>query len=441
MSIIRTRIPPSPTGRFHIGTARTALFNYLFARKNGGDFLFRIEDTDKERSSSEHEADIIEGMRWLGLSYDGEIVRQSARQARHQELLQKLVNEGKAYISKEASSKDASVEVSVVRLENPGRSITFEDMIRGNITFDTTELGDFVIGRSIEDPLYHFAVVVDDADMDITHVIRGEDHISNTPRQILIQEALGIARPAYAHLPLILAPDRSKLSKRHGAVSLLEYREEGFLPEAIINYLALLGWNPGDDREEFTLPELVSAFDLSRVQKSGAIFDRTKFLNINQQWMRKLSDEAFIQTGGLTAPDTALLLKAVPLLKERAQTFAEARTMLTGELDFLFASPSLDKAQLTAKETMAGSTKEHLASFVSSLDALSDFPTVEEAKIKLMTYADTLTKEQGGRGAALWPLRYALSGKERSPDPFTIFALLGTNECRERLTRAIGILD
>ena len=440
---VKTRIPPSPTGRFHIRTARTALFNYLFARKNGGEFLFRIEDTDRERSQPEHEEDIVEGMKWLGLDFDGDIVRQSARQPRHQELLQRLVDEGKAYISKEPSTKDPSVEASVIRLENPGRSITFMDEVRGNITFDTTELGDFVIGRSIDDPLYHFAVVVDDADMGITHVIRGEDHISNTPRQILIQEALGLPRPIYAHLPLILAPDRSKLSKRHGAVSLLEYRQEGFLPGAILNYLALLGWNPGDDREDFSLAELIPLFDLSRVQKSGAVFDRVKFLDINQRYMRRLPDKEFIALGNFTQTDAEAIVKAVPLMKERAQTFAEARAMLDGELVFLFAAQTLDLATLTAKN-VAGApkgAKEHLASFVSMIEALTSNPTADEAKAALMPYADTIPKEEGGRGAALWPLRYALSGKERSPDPFTILSLLGRDESSARLASALAILE
>jgi glutamyl/glutaminyl-tRNA synthetase len=317
------------------------------------------------------------------------------------------------------------------------------DEVRGNITFDTTELGDFVIGRSIDDPLYHFAVVVDDSDMGITHVIRGEDHISNTPRQILIQEALGLARPIYAHLPLILAPDRSKLSKRHGAVSLLEYRQEGFLPGAILNYLALLGWNPGDDREDFSLAELIPLFDLSRVQKSGAVFDRVKFLDINQRYMRRLPDEEFIALGNFTQTDADAIAKAVPLMKERAQTFAEARGMLDGELAFLFAAQTLDLATLTAKN-VAGApkgAKEHLSSFVSMIEALLPFPTADDAKAALMPYADTIPKEEGGRGAALWPLRYALSGKERSPDPFTILSLLGRDESRARLASALAILE
>lgn len=437
MNPVVTRIPPSPTGRFHIGTARTALFNYLFARKHGGKFLFRIEDTDKERSLPEHEADIISGMHWLGLSHDGEIVRQSERAGRHEELLKKLVDEDKAYLSKEASAKEEGKEVEVVRLRNIGRSITFADEIRGNITFDTSELKDFVIGRAIDDPLYHFAVVVDDYDMGVTHVIRGEDHISNTPRQILIQEALGFPRPVYAHLPLILAADRSKMSKRHGAVSLKEYREEGFLPDAIINYLALLGWNPGGTRELFTLAELVDAFSLDRVHKSGAVFDMVKFKDVNQKWMRMLSHEQFIQQGNLIADDNEKLHKIIPLLKERAQTFAEAREMLEGELQCLFRVPVLDKEKLIAKEPkeLPGFTKTALEGLQKLIEALPESVSSDRVKEAIMPYAD---KE--GRGAVLWPLRYLLSGLEKSPDPFSLVSILGSREALSRIQAAIAIL-
>ncbi len=438
MSVV-TRIPPSPTGRFHIGTARTALFNYLYARKMGGKFLFRIEDTDKERSTKEHEQNIIDGLAWLGLEHDGEIVRQSERAERHAELLRKLVAEDKAYISKEASAKVEGAEVEVVRLRNIGRSITFNDEIRGNITFDTTELSDFVIGRSIDDPLYHFAVVVDDADMGVTHVIRGEDHISNTPRQILIQEALGLSRPTYAHLPLILAPDRSKMSKRHGAVALSEYKEQGFVPEGIINYLALLGWGPGDDREDFSLSELVEAFDLSNVHKSGAVFDMVKFKSVNHRWLRKLSDEEYLSLGGFATDETTL--KAVPLMKDRATTFGEARTMLETELGFLFAAPTPDPTILKAKEGPLGA-KEALEAVLGAIEGLPEGVSAEKVKEVLMPLADAEeAKGKGGRGAVLWPTRYALSGQERSPDPFTLVSILGVTESASRLKTALAILS
>ena len=266
---------PSPTGNFHIGGARTALFNFLYARKHEGKFIIRIEDTDKERSKKEFEEDIIESLNWLGLKYD-ELYRQSDREEVYKKYLKKMLDLGSVYI------KDGE---QVIRFKNPNKKIKFNDLIRGDIEFDTTELEDFIIAKNVNEPLYHLAVVVDDHEMAITHIIRGEDHISNTPRQILIQEAIGAERPLYAHLPLILAQDRSKLSKRkHGeAVSVNYYRQKGILPQALINYLALLGWNPGTDEEIFTLNELIKVFDLSRVHKGGAMFDEKKLAWVNRK--------------------------------------------------------------------------------------------------------------------------------------------------------------
>ncbi|KND50948.1 MAG: glutamate--tRNA ligase [Parcubacteria bacterium C7867-007] len=435
---VKTRIAPSPTGWLHIGTARTALFCYLYAKHHGGKFAIRSEDTDRARSLPEYEEEILAGLAWLGLEHD-EFVRQSERVSRHQELLEKLVEEGKAYVSEEESKSEAGKMVQIVRLKNPGKSVTFTDLVRGEITFDTSDLGDFVIARAIDDPLYHFAVVVDDMDMEITHVIRGEDHISNTPRQILIQEALGAPRPAYAHLPLILAPDRTKLSKRHGATSIADYRSEGFLPEAFVNYIGMLGWNPGNDREEYSLAEFVEAFELDGVQKHGAIWNREKLLDVNQQWMRKLSDEDFIVQGGITAPDDTKLRMIVPLLKERAKTFKEARDMITGELACMFSAPTLDTALLTVKD-VGGNTATHLQRLLNLFPDLHEGMTADEIKAVLMPYADTVSKEEGGRGAALWPLRYALSGEERSPDPFTLISILGAGESGVRIQNALDIL-
>ncbi len=435
MSVV-TRIPPSPTGRLHIGTVRTALFNYLFAKKEGGKVIFRSEDTDRARSKKEFEDEIIEGLRWLGITCDGEITRQSERTARYAELLQEVIASGHAHVSKEPAKDDPTKEVEVVRLKNPGTEVVFDDYIRGPINTHTGDLGDFVIARSVTDALYHFAVVVDDHDGGVTHVIRGEDHISNTARQILIQEALGFPRPTYAHLPLILAADRSKMSKRHGAVSLLEYRQEGFLPEAIINYLALLGWNPKDDREDFSLAELVKEFDLASVHKSGAVFDLVKFKNVNQRWMRKLSDEDYIARGALADNDPRVL-KAVPLLKERATTFGEARALLSGEFACIFNTPTPDKATLVKKEPedRTGFTKAALEEAGRLIATLPDGYTVDSAKELLMKYADA-----EGRAGVLWPLRYALSGAEKSPDPFSLVYILGRTESSVRIKKALAIL-
>lgn len=275
------RMAPSPTGPLHIGNVRTALFNYLFARKGEGDFIIRIEDTDKERSKKEYEREIFDSLEWLGLKADGEIWRQSERTDVYKKYLHQLIDEDKIYISEEPEGNNREV----VRFRNPNKVVRFNDLVRGEIEFDTTELGDFIIARNINEPLYHLAVVVDDFESGVTHVIRGEDHISNTPRQILMQETIKAPRPMYAHLPLILAADKSKLSKRkHGeSVSLNYYRQKGYLPEAITNYLALLGWNPGTEQEIFTLDELIREFDIMRVHKGGAIFDEKKLAWVNRK--------------------------------------------------------------------------------------------------------------------------------------------------------------
>ncbi|MEK7510781.1 MAG: glutamate--tRNA ligase family protein [Patescibacteria group bacterium] len=438
---VRTRIAPSPTGRLHIGTVRTALFNYLYAKRHGGVYCMRVEDTDKARSLREHEEEIIAGLEWLGIKHD-EFVRQSERQERHTELLHSLVENGTAYISEEESKMRPGEVAKVVRLKNPSRDVTFKDEVRGDITFHTGELEDFVIARAIDDPLYHFAVVVDDWDMEITHVIRGEDHISNTTRQILIQEALGAPRPVYAHLPLILDTDRSKMSKRSGATSLMAYKEEGFLPEGIVNYLALLGWSPGGNDEHFSLDDLTKLFDLDGVQKSGAVWDREKLLSVNQRWMRTLSDEEFLSRAEFEKSE--MVEKAVPLLKERARTFGEAREMLSGELSCLFSAPTLNPETLVAKEPTdrAGMTREALQSLLGPISELAEGVSTDEVKEVLMPLADAEeAKGKGGRGGVLWPLRYALSGQERSPDPFTLISLLGPAEAQSRVTSAIALLS
>ncbi|KKT38587.1 MAG: Glutamate-tRNA ligase [Parcubacteria group bacterium GW2011_GWA1_44_13] len=247
MTKVITRFAPSPTGVLHIGSVRTALYSWLYARQNNGKFILRIEDTDKERSKKEFEDNIIDGLNWLGLKHD-EFFRQSDRSVFYKERIIELIAKGAVYVSKE-EPKEPGERAEVIRFKNPNKVVTFRDEVRGDISFDTTELGDFVIAKDFDTPLYHFAVVVDDFDMGVTHIIRGDDAISNTPRQILIQEALGAPRPVYTHLPMILAPDKSKLSKRHGALAVTEYREEGYLPEAIINFVALMGWNPGNDQE------------------------------------------------------------------------------------------------------------------------------------------------------------------------------------------------
>ena len=449
-----TRFAPSPTGFLHAGNYRTAVFAYLFAKHEGGKFIVRIEDTDAARSKPEYEKNILEALTWLQLHAD-EQYRQSEHRERHRELLEKLIADGTAYISKETPQAPGDRE-EVVRFKNPGGAVTFIDVIRGEITSDVSDLGDFIIARSLGEPVFHFAVAVDDADESVTHVIRGADHISNTARQMLIQRALGFPAPLYAHLPLILDSNHKKLGKRTGAKALTEYRDDGILPEAMLNYLAFLGWNPGDDREYLSRDELIKTFDLSRVQKGSAIFDEVKLFSVNQHWMRKLSDADFItQMKDLGGPSSderpprsfinseKLLKKVVPLLKERAKTFKEANEMLSGELSCFFNEPKLDKNMLLAKEPAdrPGMAASALKGLLEPIKGLKNDVSVKMVKESIMPFADAEeAKGKGGRGAVLWPLRYALSGQERSPDPFTIISILGTEEVISRIHTALAIL-
>jgi len=442
MSHVVTRFAPSPTGYLHAGNYRTAVFAYLFARHTGGSFIVRIEDTDAARSKLEYEANIHETLAWLHLPADA-TYRQSEHRKRHRELLEKLVANGTAYVSKEIPQGPGDRE-EVIRFKNPGGTVSFSDVIRGEIATDVGDLGDFIIARSYDEPVFHFAVVVDDADEHVTHVIRGGDHISNTARQMLIQRALGFHVPLYAHLPLIFDTNRKKLSKRMGAKALTDYRDLGILPEALLNYLAFLGWNPGDDREYLSQNELIESFDLSRVQKGSAIFDEVKLLSVNQHWMRALPVDTFIARGNLSTHDTEKLQKAVPLLQERTHTFQEARDMLSDELSCLFEKPILDHGQLLAKE-LSGRPGIALMALQGLLEPIKSLPedvSAETVKDTLLPFADAEeAKGKGGRGAVLWPLRYTLSGQERSPDPFTLISILGKEATISRIQVAVAILE
>lgn len=442
---VRVRFPPSPTGYCHVGTARMAIVNYLFAKKHGGTIIFRSEDTDKERSTKEFEEDIKENLSWLGLSWD-EFYRQSERTDVYRAELKRLIESGAAYVSEEESKKEAGTIVQVIRLKNPGKSITFTDVIRGDITFDTTELKDFVIARSESDPLYHFAVVVDDAAMQITHIIRGEDHISNTPRQILIQEALSYSRPVYAHYPLHLASDKSKLSKRKGDVAVKSYRAKGFLPEALLNYLAILGWTPPSQKEILSLEEMIGQFELTDLHKSGAVFDIEKLRWYNREYLSKLSEEEFTSEA-LTQLKTALTnfpwnedkaRKIIHLIKEKISVWSDIEALAEdGELDYFFKKSELDPAKIPMKKIDAQTTVRHLTKMQTLLAPLSDDSfTPEKIKEAIWEYA---TKE--GRGAVLWPFRYSLTAREQSPDPFLVASVLGKTETLERVNTSIAMLS
>ena len=434
---IITRFPPSPTGFLHLGRARTALFNYLFSKKNGGKLIFRFEDTDKVRSKVEFEEVMKESLNWLGINWDNKIIeKQSERSDIYKKYLRKLIDENKVYISKEKieEGEKAGQENEVVRFRNPNIKITFTDLIRGDITIDTSDLEDFIIARNIDEPLYHLAVVVDDFEMGITHIIRGDDGISNTPRQILIQIAIGALQPTYAHLPLILSADRSKLSGRKGASSVTDYKNKGYLPEALVNYLALLGWNPGTDQEMFTMNELVEVFDVSKIQKAGAIFNEEKLKWFNKQYIAKMSLDEF----SLAAKDFLpkdISPKLVPLIKEKISFFGEIGETLSGELSFTNPLPTYSKELLKWKqEPDLVNTKIYLKTIIDTLNGVSNF-SKESVKEAIWPLA-----EAKGKGNVLWPMRFALSGKDKSPDPFIISEILGKEETIKRLQFAHELL-
>lgn len=438
------RIAPSPTGNLHVGTARTALFNFLFARHNKGKFIVRIEDTDALRSTKEFEQNIIEGMEWLNLSWD-EMYRQSERSDIYESELKKLLDKDLIYLSKEEIKEEGQRE-EVIRFKNPNKKITFHDEIRGEVTFDTTELGDFVIARSMTEPLYHFAVVVDDFLSGITHVIRGEDHISNTPRQILIQEAIGAPRPIYAHLPLLLGKDRSKLSKRHGSTSINEYKQMGFLPETMVNFLTLLGWNSGTEKEIYTLSELINDFDLSRTQKGGAIFDEEKLKWMNKEHLNLKGKDFVIEylTDVILNMARAKELninqeqakKACGLFAERISVADELKKEFeAGDWDYLFTEPVFDSGLLVWKKDNKDTTILNFDAIIQTIEN-ADFSDTETLKNSLAESASKI-----GNGSFFWPLRTALSGKEKSPDPISLMLYFGKEQTLVRLNNAKNALQ
>jgi len=431
-----TRFAPSPTGLFHIGSARTALFNYLYARKHNGKFILRVEDTDKTRSEKQYEDDITNGLKWLGLEWD-EFHRQSERTEVYKKYLQKLLDEGKAYLDGKA-----------IRFKNPNKKVVFKDLIRGEISTQTDDVGDFVIAKDLDTPLFHFTVVVDDYEMGVTHIIRGEDHIPNTPRHILLQEALGFNVPNYAHLPLILASDKSKLSKRHGAVSVSEYKNMGYLPEAITNFIAFIGWNPGDEREIFSKEELVKEFSLERIQKSAGIFNMERLDWYNREYLKKLpmKDLEIHVADELKTEDKIFVKKITPIIADRINKISDIGELKKGELSFLFNEPEYAKEMLLwkpsrnashseagGKEPSLENTKKHLEEIVKLLSALNenDF-NQDKIKEAVWTYA-----EKEGRGNVLWPMRVALTGLDKSPDPFAVEEVLGKEKTIQRLKYAV----
>ena len=443
---VRVRMAPSPTGNLLIGTARTALFNWLYAKKYAGVLVLRIEDTDTERSKPEFEKDLINQLQWLGLAWDEGPIRQSERLHIYEGYLRQLLANGHAYwcdCTKEdleikrknmmeagiapkydghcRDKKVAEGPNAVIRFIMPERVFTFTDLVRGKIEFNMALAGDIVIAKSLKSPLYNFAVVIDDHEMAITHVIRGEDGIPNTPKQLALQEALGFKHPHYGHIPLILDADRTKMSKRNSATALKEYADAGYLPEAMVNFLALLGWHPTDDRETFTPAELAQAFDLGRVQKAGAVFSIDKLNWMNAHYIKKMTDEEIALKIGWEP--TEKNIRIVTLLKSRTQTLNDFKTH--GAI--FFHLPEYDAVLLTWKETKP---EETAASLRRCADAIgigrsADIPALAE---------------KYGKGETYWPLRAALSGQKESPSPMELLHVLGREESLKRIEHAIGKL-
>ncbi len=460
---MRVRIAPSPTGYLHVGTARTALFNWLFAKKNGGTFVLRIEDTDLERSEKKFEKDIIDGLKWLGLEWDEGPIRQSDRLEIYEKYINKLLEDEAAYYCfcskeeleterqamltqgfapkysgkcrslkrEEAEKKIKTGADYIIRFKVQTTKVTFKDIIRDNIVFDTALIGDIAIAKNPRAPLYNFAVVVDDEEMKISHVIRGEDHIANTPKQILIQQALGFRQPHYAHLPLILDPDRSKMSKRYSATSIQEYKDAGYLPETMTNFMALLGWHPAGEKELFTLEELVQEFGLDRVQKAGAVFNIEKLNWLNAQYIRNTDNKIIAEKINL-AP-TKENLKIIEITKGRMKKLTDFKELA----GFLFELADYPTTLLIWKETPKEKIINNLKSVEEILTAVSNESFNQASLEKLLM---PLAEEQG-RGEVFWPLRTALSGRENSPGPFEIMEAIGKKETLQRLKIAVSKLN
>ncbi len=450
---IVTRFAPSPTGHMHAGSYRTAFFAYLFAKRNAGKFILRIEDTDKERSKDEYTQEIFSVFEKIGISYDEKYI-QSENIERHKEILKRLISENKAYISREEAKDGSGVIKDIIRFRNPNKVVTFHDLIRGSISTDTTDLGDFVIAKNIEEPLFHLAVVVDDHDEGITHVIRAEEHIANTPRQILIHEALGFDIPHYAHLPLVLAPDKTKMSKRKGAIPVVEYLAMGYLPQALLNAICLCGWNPGTEQEIFSRAELENIFDLEKVQKAGAVFGEDKLAWFNREYIKNLSSEEFWDYANPWIPnkfkDSPMLPKLESIIRDRIEKFSDIKTLFEGtspefaegEMSYFFEKPKVDEKMLAWLNRSGKSDRpiseadlgkeiekahEYLKQIKTLLESLETWD-YESIKGAIWDYASS-----EGRGAVLWPMRVALSGREKSPDPFEIASILGKEETLKRL--------
>ena len=463
---VRTRFAPSPTGYLHIGGVRTALFNWLYARHCGGTFILRIEDTDRERSTDESVQAILDGMAWMGLDCDEGPIYQTGRLERYQKVIDQLLDAGKAYrcyCTKEELDKIREEQRAqgikprynrhcrdrhnperpdarpVIRFKNPLQgSVAFDDAIRGKVVISNDELDDLVIARTNGGPTYNFAVVVDDIDMEITHVIRGDDHVNNTPRQINIFKALGAALPVFAHVPMIVGGDGQRLSKRHGAVSVLQYRDEGFLPEAMRNYLVRLGWSSGD-QEIFSLGEMISSFDIQNVNRAASSFDSDKLKWLNQHYI-KASDSAQLvallsdrlKGRGIDVSGGPPVDDVVSALRERAQTLGE----MADKSEYFF-SDFEDYDTKAAQKHLRPIVRDMLA------DVRSRLSVVEPWRAELIHAQVIATVEDydAKLGKLAQPLRVAVSGTAATPPIDETLLLVGKARTLERIDRALVFID
>ena len=460
--MVKTRFAPSPTGNLHIGGARTALFNWLYARHHKGVFVLRIEDTDVERSKEEYVTAILDGLTWLGMDWDEGPYYQKDRMDIYRDLAYKLLNEGHAYkcyctpeileekkklaikegrkpaydrTCRDAAPSDQGERPFVIRFKTPRTGIiTFDDMVRGPISFQAEELDDLIVLRTDNTPTYNFTVVVDDALMGITHIIRGDDHINNTPRQIVIYEALGYPMPRFAHVPLIHGKDKARLSKRHGATNLIDYKAEGFHPEAFVNYLARLGWAYGD-QEIFSREEMMAFFDLPNVGKSPSIFDMDKLTWLNGHYMKTLPETVvaerllpFIEKLGVVVTEKEKLIPVVANLKERARTLTEMARMAG-----VYFTEEVEYEEAARAKFLTLETKPLLEMFLAGFKALPSLDAEKEREL-----VEGIAKEQNKKLVGIaQPIRVALTGRTVSPGIFEVIEILGKEVVERRIQKAI----